>query len=101
MFRLSEITKEQLFLNILNYYFNDPDEHIPQSCPSAVLFYTADQLLSAFSLIKYRGSDTWPVAKLSLNGPGSFCFLHLGMLTVGIVLLGSQPPCCEAVQELT
>lgn len=56
---------------------------------------------SALSLIKYRGSDTWPVSKLTLNGSGSFHFLHLGMLTVGIVLLGSQPLGCEAIQEAT
>lgn len=54
---------------------------------------------SVLSLIKHRGSDTWPLSKLTLNGPGSFYFLHLGMLTVGIVLLGSQPPGSEAIQE--
>lgn len=32
---------------------------------------------SARSLIKYRGSDTWPVPKPTLNGPGGFYFLHL------------------------
>lgn len=99
MFHLSEITKEQLFLDILNYYLNDPDGHIPQWPLCSCLLCGLQASSSVLSLIKCRGSDTWPAPKLTLNGPGSFYFLHPGMLTVGTVLLGSQPPCSEAIQE--
>ena len=41
----------------------------------------------------------WPVdtteGSQALERTGSFCFSSLGMLTLGIFPVGTQPPCCE------
>lgn len=42
-----------------------------------------------------------PILRLDFNWSGSFCLFPLGMLTLGTVLFGIQPPCYEAVQVAT
>ena len=97
---------------MVNCHCGGPDEHIsPYLCPCVIPSHINCGLGLSVLWVKKkkkkkerkkcRESNAKPVSRLDFNLSGSFCFLPLGMLTLGTVLLGTQPPCYEAVQVAT